>query len=260
MSRQPSGSFPVLPLAEASLFLDLDGTIAPLCVTPDAVAPDPARTQLLRRLQEQLRGRLAIVSGRTIASVDAILEGACRAVAGVHGLQRRSALGLLESENVCPRVARAAAEMALFARHCPGLLVEEKGVSAALHYRGAPKAAAAVMEFAARIAQAETLEIQPGNMVVELRLPGPDKGAAVRAFMNELPFRGTTPVYVGDDLTDEAGFAAAAALGGRGVLVAAHRQSAARAWIEDSGAVLRWLADSLLLEAFVFRRARPLAA
>ncbi|HEY0648085.1 trehalose-phosphatase [Phenylobacterium sp.] len=249
-----------LPLAEASLFLDLDGTLAPLCDSPGDVRPLAERTSLLRLAGERLAGRLAIVSGRTIESVDAISEGACAAVAGVHGLQRRTAFGGLETTAPHPRVEHAAALMAAFAQGHPGLLVEHKDQSAALHYRGAPNAEPAVMEFVQRLAETEALEVQPGHLVMEVRTPGPDKGAAVRAFLSEVPFRGSTPIYLGDDLTDEPAFAEVAARGGVGILVGRERPTAARARLEDPSEVLAWLAESLQRGAFKLGRAFSWAA
>jgi len=249
-----------LPLAETSLFLDLDGTIAPLRASPEDVRPDAVLTALLRRARERLAGRLAIVSGRTVESVDAIVEGACTAVAGVHGLQRRTAAGEMLSATAHPRIRHASEMMVAFARGHPGLLVEHKEQGAALHYRGAPSAEAAVMEFVRRLADAEALAIQPGHMVMELRTPGPDKGAAVSAFMTEVPFRGTVPIYVGDDMTDEPAFAEAAAHGGLGVLVGRERPSAARTRLEAVSDVLDWLAEGLQRGAFKCGGALPWAA
>lgn len=249
-----------LRLADACLFLDLDGTLAPLRASPGDVRPSEGRNQLLLAACEALTGRVAIVSGRTIESTDAILEGACRAVAGVHGLQRRRADGVCEATAPHPRVAHAAQVMAAFAQAHPGLLVEHKDQSAALHYRGAPNAEAAVMEFVRRLAETEALQIQPGPMVMELRTPGPDKGAAVRAFLAEVPFRGATPIYLGDDLTDEVGFAEAAAHGGIGILVGRDRPTLATAQLESVAEVLAWLDLSLSRGAFHIRRTLSWAA
>lgn len=240
----------ILPIAQTALFLDLDGTLVPLSPTPADTAPDPDRTALLRRAAERLGGRIAIVSGRTIARVDTIVDRACLAVAGVHGLQRRTAAGQLETVEAHPRVQHAAEMMAAFARGHPGLLVEPKDQSVALHYRGAPGARAAVMDFVGRLARSERLVLQPGHMVMELRTPGPDKGAAVRAFLAEAPFRGARPIYVGDDLTDEAAFEAVARRGGVGILVGAWRPTAATAGLDDPTAVLAWLSTSLAEGAF----------
>ncbi|MBU1376233.1 MAG: trehalose-phosphatase [Alphaproteobacteria bacterium] len=241
-SRPPATT---LALSEIALFLDLDGTLTPLCASPDQVRPEPELTDLLRRAAAGLAGRVAVISGRTVASVDAIVECACTAVAGVHGLQRRTAAGVLEAVSPHPRVQSAADQMAAFARACPGLLVEHKEQSAALHYRGAPQAEPAVLEFVQRLAEAEALALQPGHMVMELRTPGPDKGAAVRAFLAEAPFRGRRPVYVGDDHTDESAFVAAVDAGGFGVLVGPERLSAAGWRLDDPSAVRSWIAAAL---------------
>lgn len=250
----------ILPLADAALFLDLDGTLTPIRPSPGDVRPNPRRTALLREACTRMAGRVAVVSGRTIESVDAILEGACMSVAGVHGLQRRTATGDLETTAAHPRVAHAAQQMAAFAQSHAGLTVEHKDQSAALHYRGAPKAEAAVIEFVRRLAEAEALDIQPGHMVMEIRTPGPDKGAAVRAFLAEAPFRGATPIYVGDDLTDEAAFGEVAARGGVGVLVGRPRPTLAQARLENSAGVLAWLAEGLEREAFHIERMMSWAA
>jgi trehalose 6-phosphate phosphatase len=89
------------------------------------------------------------------------------------------------------------------------------------------------------------LELQSGKMVVEVREPGPDKGAALEAFMAHPPFHGARPIFVGDDLTDEAGFAAAVRLGGYGILVGQPRVSAATFRLADVSAVESWLAGNV---------------
>ncbi|HWU13643.1 MAG TPA: trehalose-phosphatase, partial [Caulobacter sp.] len=131
------------------------------------------------------------------------------------------------------------------ARGDRGLLFEDKDLSVALHYRNVPSAADAVIEAAERLAQGSELVLQLGDMVAELRTPGQDKGKAVAAFLREPPFDGAVPVFVGDDLTDEDGFTAAARLGGYGVLVGPpHRPTQARYRLNDFNAVLDWLSAS----------------
>jgi len=239
-----------LPISRAALFLDLDGTLTPLQARPSDVTPEPDLTQLLATASDRLGGRLAIVSGREISQVDHILERACRGVAGVHGLERRTAVGELQAIDADPRIAIVADVMAVFAGAQAGLLVERKGRSVALHYRGAPQAEEAMLELADRLAATNDLEVQRGDKVVELKTPGPDKGTAVRAFMNEAPFRGATPIYLGDDLTDEPAFAAARARGGLGILVGTLRPTVARARINCPSAVRAWLRRSLEAMAF----------
>lgn len=209
--------------------------------SPDDVMPDARRTAALKVLDRALDGRLAIVSGRTIAEIDRITDGAARSASGVHGLEIRRRGGAIERATPSPVVVEALEELRAFAADRPGAIVEDKGVSAGLHYRQAPEAAEAAKGLAEQLAARTGLTLQPGHMVLELKTPGADKGRAVSAFMQEAPFRGATPIMVGDDLTDEAGFRAAEALGGYGVLVGPHRETGARYGLNDVPAVLDWL-------------------
>ena len=232
------------PLSDqgVSVLLDLDGTIAPLMPRPHDVVPVASRTALMKRLGQRLGGRLAIVSGRTIAEVDRVLEGSVTAVAGVHGLERRRADGQLERAHPDQALDIVRAELPTLLARYPGLVTEDKGLSITIHYRLTPEAGPAVDAFAREVAARTDLVLQPGHAVAELRGPGAGKGAAIRAFMAEQPFAGSTPIYVGDDQTDEDGFAAAQALGGFGVLVGAARPTAATRGLADVDAVLDWLA------------------
>lgn len=232
---------PPTRLRRPALFLDLDGVLAPLAPKPDDVVPDPRRTAVLKALAARLSGRVAIVSGRTIREVDRISETALASASGVHGLERRRADGSLHRAEASPEVRDAVEAFETFARDRPGIIVEDKGVSAGLHYRGAPAEAAAAQDLARSLAERTGLALQAGNLVVELKTPGTDKGTAVRAFMGEAPFAGAVPIMLGDDLTDEHGFEAAAALGGFGVLVGPPRPTAARHGLTDVAAVLAWL-------------------
>jgi trehalose 6-phosphate phosphatase len=226
---------------ELALFLDFDGTLAPIAPTPDQIVLDSRVRDLLPRLIRRLGGRVAIVSGRSIANIDRILGKRIMAAAGVHGLERRTASGVRMDVAAHPEVPYARAEFLRLAEAQPGLLVEDKGIGIALHYRGVPEAADAVHGFGSRVAASTGLTLQEGNMVVELRTPGPDKGSAVLAFMAEPPFIGTRPVFVGDDLTDEDAFAAAKASGGFGIQVGSERRTAAIHRLPDVEAVLAWL-------------------
>ena len=234
-----------LPDQGASLLLDLDGTIAPIMPRPHDVAPTPARTLLMKRLAERLGGRLAIVSGRTIAEVDRVLEGSVIAVAGVHGLERRTPAGRLERAMPDPALDLVRAELPRLLARFPDLNTEDKGLSVTIHFRAAPEAAAAVKAFARDIAARTDLVLQPGDTVAELRGPGAGKGAAIRAFMSEAPFAGTRPVYLGDDQTDEDGFAAVCALGGVGVLVGPAKSTAATRRLANVDAVMDWLSAAV---------------
>lgn len=238
---RPLTAPPVHATEPIALFLDLDGTLAPVASTPDAVMADPRRTSLLQALGKALDGRVAIISGRTLEEIDRIAGDATPAASGVHGLVRRRHDGGLLAVRPSPGVTDAVAAFRGFAMDHPGVIVEDKAVSAGLHYRQSPDTEDVARALAREIAIQTGLEVQPGHMVIELKTPGADKGQAVAAFMAEPPFAGATPIMVGDDLTDEAGFRAAAALGGCGVLVGPERDSAARHRLEDVDAVLTWL-------------------
>lgn len=227
--------------ARQALFLDLDGTLAPFADTPDGVGPDPRRTQVVRALVRRMSGAVAILSGRTLPQIDRILQHACMAAAGVHGLARRTGDGRVVTFAPSVGLHRAKGMLAALVQASPGLLLEDKGHSLALHYRNAPGAADAVREAVDRLAAAPDLVRQDGEMVCELRTAGPDKGQALRTFLAEAPFRGRAPVAVGDDLTDEHAFAAAEEMGGYGVLVGSRPVSAARYRLGGVDEVLAWL-------------------
>jgi trehalose 6-phosphate phosphatase len=236
---------PSLDLADTALFLDLDGTLADIAETPGEVGPVARRTRLLRALGQAVDGRLAILSGRAIADVDRILDGTVSAVAGLHGLDRRTADGRLHATPPHPALADARDCLATLARADRGLLLEDKGTSAALHYRRSPQAGPAVIDCARRLARQTGLVLQEGHMVAELRTPGPDKGEALEAFMAEAPFAAGRPVMIGDDLTDEDAFAAAEALGGHAILIGQPRRSRARWRLDSPAALLAWLEGHL---------------
>ncbi len=245
MTANPGPDLPAPPALsstdQVALFLDLDGTLAAIEPRPQDVKPEPWRSGLLRRLLAHLDGRVAVVSGRTLEDIDRIIEGAVTPVAAVHGLIRRRADGAVLRPLAHPHFGRARTLAAAFALRHPGVELEDKGLSLALHYRRAPDLAETVMETARQIARSNDQALQLGDMVAEIRTPGFDKGSAVDAFMSEPPFEGAVPVFVGDDLTDEDGFRAAQALGGLGVLAGPQRPTEARYRLADVAAVRRWL-------------------
>lgn len=231
---------PPAALKRPALFLDMDGVLAPIAPTPEAVGPEPERTRLLRALAVRLEGRLAVVSGRTLSEIDRICDGAVAFAAGLHGLERRGPNGLAR---VAPHpfLGQARAALAGFAAARPGVRIEDKGAAVALHFRLNPDAAREAEGLSRRLALETGLALQPGAMVFELKTPGADKGRALSAFMAEAPFAGARPVMVGDDLTDEDGFRAATILGGFGVHVGAPRPTAALYGLSDTDAVTDWL-------------------
>ena len=236
---------PPLEPDSMSLFLDLDGTIAPLERTPEEVGPDPARRRLLDALQARLGGRLAVISGRTLSDLDRVLEGRIAALGAVHGPARRMPGGEIVEAAGAGRVGQAVEEMRAFAAADPSLLVEDKGPAASLHFRRHPEVGPACREFARRLGSRHGLDVQEGDMVMEVRAPGPDKGEAIAAFMAAPPFAGYSPVFLGDDLTDEDGFRAARELGGYGVIVGARRPTDATFALAGVDHAREWLRSAL---------------
>ncbi|MGV7211125.1 trehalose-phosphatase [Oxalobacteraceae bacterium A2-2] len=202
-----------------SLFLDFDGTLVDLADTPDAVRVAPGLVQVLRQLHDKLEGRLAIVSGRPIAQIDAMLSPLKLAVAGVHGAERRDAQGHLHYAEALPLAAARVLLQRVVDAH-PALLLEEKRGALALHYRQAPELRA-VCEDAMLAAQADSpgMVLLHGKMVLELKPAASTKGSALADFLQEAPFLGHRPLFAGDDTTDEAGFAYAQQAGGVGVKI-----------------------------------------
>ncbi len=228
-----------------SLFLDFDGTLVDLADNPEGVHVDSVLADRLDALAAHMPGRIAIVSGRSIAQLDALFGPQAQhfTVAGSHGAERRSP----EDGHVQPdkpdHLATATEEMRRVAE-ANDLYFETKSFGAGLHYRRNPDAEPLALREATAIAERHGLTLQPGKMMVEIRLPG-DKGQAIETLMQTPAMRGTVPIFFGDDVTDEDGFVAAAALGGAGVLVGPMRETAALYRLPDVAAVHQWLARAL---------------
>lgn len=234
-------SGPGSPLSRAAFLLDLDGTLLDIAPTPDDVTVAPGLVADLLRLRALCGDALAFVTGRPIAQVDALFPGVPFAVAGEHGtaLRRRP-----DSEVAWTVLPDAPASWVVHARamaaSVPGSLFEPKRHGFVLHYRGAPQAGAA-FERGLRLLLTDApgrFALLAAKMAWEVRPAGVDKGTAVRALMEEPPFAGRRPVFVGDDVTDEDGIRAAEALGGTGLFVPDRFGDAAgvRAWISELAA------------------------
>jgi trehalose 6-phosphate phosphatase len=235
---------PPLLRADAALFLDFDGTLAAYAPHPDGVTIEAGLPDLLARLRERLHGALAIVTGRTLDALDAILGPPRYAAAGLHGLEWRLASGKTHrSGNFSGAGHILAAVVERFGAD-RRLVIEDKGVGVALHWRRAPERAAECIAFMREIVTSPELEVLRGHAVVEARPRGVHKGAALRALSRHAPFAGRRPVYVGDDRTDEDGFRAALVAGGHGVKVGPE-PSEARYRLASVKAVHAWLAASL---------------
>lgn len=202
-----------------ALFLDFDGTMVDLAPQPNAVEVPRHLIGVLQKLNDCLRGAVAVISGRPIAQLDAFLQPLQLAVAGVHGAERRDARGELHLLDTHPldQVETAARSLS-FAN--AGLLVENKRGSIALHYRQRPELEALCLAtMQAAVDTSPGLTLMRGKMVVEAKPGGASKGRAIEDFLQEPPFAGRTPVFIGDDVTDEVGFSTVQRLGGIGVKV-----------------------------------------
>ena len=236
---------PASLLTGAALFLDFDGTLTPIAATPDGVVVDGDLIALLSELRDVLQGRLAIVSGRSIVTLRD-LGFANFLLAGTHGLEFAQPGEQVEAAPRRPAVDDAEAAFHSFAEGKPGILVERKSISVGLHFRGAPQWGEQAGELARDLAAKLGLAVQPGKMLFELRPGGADKGSAVHALMARTPMAGGRPIFIGDDVTDEEGFAAAAELGGAGILVGPPRTTLAAFSLEQVAAVRHYLARGVV--------------
>jgi len=243
MAETGTEARPPLLGAGDALYLDFDGTLAHFAEHPDGVTVDESLRALLERLCARQGGALALVTGRSLATLDALLGSHRYAGAGLHGLEWRVASGKTIS-SASPvgarRYVRALQER--FGKD-PRLVIEDKGAAVALHWRQAPEKEKECIAAMREIVTSPDFEILPGHLVVEARPRGADKGAAVRALSMHPPFKGRLPVFVGDDRTDEDGFRAAAAQGGHGVKVGPGATQA-RFRIPTVAGVHEWLAAS----------------
>lgn len=242
---------PHLQVAAIGLFLDVDGTLVEIEREPGAVHVPARLCTVLEQLAAATDGALALVSGRSVGQLDQLFAPLRMNAAGLHGLERRNLrTQVVRAEPDLAVFAPPRAELGRFARDHEGVLLEDKGLTLALHYRNAPQWADEAKRVARAVVAASdgALVLLEGKMVLELKPPGADKGHAIAAFMEEPPFRGRLPVFVGDDVTDEAGFTAINQLGGVSIRIGADvRATAAHYGLRDVSSVQDWL--SVLLDA-----------
>jgi trehalose 6-phosphate phosphatase len=212
--------------------------------------------EVLARLRDRNDGAVALISGRAVADVDALFHPLRLPVAGQHGVERRDIQGRLHRHRLPDAGLRHAAQrLSQLVAQNQGLVFEDKGLNLAVHYRLAPQLASAVERVVRELLQqlGDQFELQCGKMVWEIKPSGRDKGTAVAEFMSEPPFGGRQPIFIGDDLTDEIGFAWVNNAGGHSIKVGAGPSQAD--WrLPDAAAVRRWLGE---LVRFLSVRNRP---
>ena len=226
------------------MLLDLDGTLLDLAPRPDAVVVPSGLPEVLRALRTLLGDAIAVVTGRPVEMVDALLRDTVFAVAGEHGGAIRHEPGQAVERRPLPSPPTEwLVEAERLATAHPGALLEHKARGFALHYRAAPAAAQPLREALARLlATSSEFELLPAHMLWEVRPRGADKAKAVTDLMDRPPFRGRLPVFIGDDVTDEDGIAAAASMGGVGLRVqdSFSDASGVRAWLQRIASTGDW--------------------
>lgn len=207
-----------------ALFLDFDGTLVEIVERPDAVAVDAALPGILTRLQERLGGALAIISGRPVEFLDGRLAPHRFDMAGLHGLEHRIAgrLSMCDPDEH-PALREAAARLNAIVASKEGVLIEDKGCSVAIHWRLAPheRDFALATARAALEALGADYRVQHGKAVAEILPSAAGKGKVIERFLQQAPYKGRCPIFVGDDLTDENGFKTVNAHGGLSVRIGA---------------------------------------
>jgi trehalose 6-phosphate phosphatase len=237
----------VIPNERWALFLDVDGTLLELAETPDSVYVPAHLKSLLTELSSRLDGALALVSGRTIANLDELFFPLRFCASGVHGAERREANGItMRAQLDTSKLIPVREELAVFVRSHEGLLLEDKSFALAVHCRLAPHLDEAVRDKVQSVVTrlGNDYMLQPGKRVYEVRPRAWSKGSSVDAFLTKPPFLDRTPVYVGDDLTDEDAFETVNRLGGISVRVGEMTNTRAAFRLPSVADVHAWLHEA----------------
>jgi trehalose 6-phosphate phosphatase len=231
------------PLA---LFLDVDGTLLEIAATPERVRVPASLRNTLQLNFEREQGALALLSGRSLQDLDELFSPCVFPASGKHGLEVRLLSGKVVRPEIDPSVLdRARHWLGILRNDNRGLLLEDKGVALAMHYRLAPKLAPEVEVVMTEMVEelGEDFVVRPGKCVSELMPRGIDERSAIRLLMNEPEFAGRTPVFVGDDPTDEVGFQAVNEMGGHTIRVGNLEETAAQYRFSSVSTVIAWLRD-----------------
>src|SRR6201747_117259 len=235
-------------LSECALLLDIDGTLLDFAPTPREVWVPPGLAKTMNRLLQRTSGALALVSGRSLNDIDLIFAPAEFPAVGGHGAEMRI---MVENGAVAPHPPPMDKELkrrlAAIAQLSPGILLEDKGYSLALHYRLAPHAEKAIYE-AVSLIRADfpnaPIEVLPGKSVCEIKHSGFTKATGVRELMTHEPFKGRRPVFIGDDVTDETVFAIMPDMDGQAFSVG-RRAHGVAGHFDEPRDVREWLAHLL---------------
>ncbi len=233
-------------LSGHALYLDIDGTLLDIAPSPERVEVPVWMVPLLERLAHKLDGAVAFVSGRRIEAIDALFAPLRLPAVGVHGGEVRllelevAVDGALAAElrAVLPLLREAIAQM-------PGVWLEDKHCAVALHYRSVPERGREVLKVAELVVAGLGARFAStvGKCVVEIRPRHLTKGTGMRRLMEREPFAGRSPIFAGDDVTDEDAFELVNELGGISVRVGSSSPSSALYWLNDPDQLRRWLLE-----------------
>jgi len=231
---------------ELALFLDVDGTLLEIAATPDRVRVPASLRNTLQLACERGQGAFALLSGRSLDDLDELFSPSVFPASGKHGLEVRLPCGKVMRPQIDPALLnRARRWLAMLEQENRGLLLEDKGVALAMHYRLAPALAPEVEvvmnEMVAELG--ESFIVRPGKCVFELMPRGFDERSAIQLLMKEREFAGRTPVFVGDDPTDEVGFQAVNEMGGCSIRVGNLEKTTAQYRFSSVATVVAWLRD-----------------
>ena len=231
---------------EFAFLFDVDGTLADIAPTPDDVRISHGLRRNLERLSHVAKGAVALVSGRSLGSLDALFEPLELTAIGGHGAEMR----LLDNGHVEHVTEPPLADLlrqrftAIAALDPKKIIVEDKEYSVAIHYRLARDKERAILDAVAAICSEidrNAVEVLHGKAVVEIKKSGFNKGTAIRALMAHPPFAGRRPIFIGDDITDEDAFAVMPEFNGiaisvgrmvKGVTLRFEAPSDVRRWVE----------------------------
>jgi trehalose 6-phosphate phosphatase len=230
-------------LGRFAVLLDVDGTIVDIAPTPREVFVSPQLRQTLQRLLERTSGALALVSGRPLKELDLLFAPLLLPVVGGHGAEiRRTPDGAVDRGRARALSEEFKRRLATIAAAGPGIILEDKDYSLAIHYRLAPDKEQFIRDGVLAICEEldPSIEVLPGKAVLEVKSAGFDKGTAVRQLMMQPPFSGRRPIFIGDDTTDEAAFAVLPEFNGVGISVG-RRIAGAPICLESPTDVRAWL-------------------
>ncbi len=228
-----------------ALFLDVDGTLLELASTPEAVRVPEGLPALLQALSDSLGGALAVVTGRSLASIDRLMSPWIAIGAGLHGVEFRWPGKIDVERSTTESVSPIVHHLHAVFRDEPAIKVEDKGVAVALHFRRAPERAAECEAAMIEIARCHpALRLLRGHCVIEALPTAANKGAAIERLMETAPFAGRVPTFIGDDVTDEEAFPIVASFGGLCIKVG-HQSSFAAHGVDGPHEVIEWLRSSL---------------